>query len=176
MNLSFANPYYRQRVTYGMRNYFPQTFKKPTTDRTFQDVERAQMLFDKKYENLSETEKEEWSSGLKGCLNYTDLNRIEENTLFLSLVFEVDIETKSWSVGEIPTAKDYKRIKDNVDLVRNLCVVYEETPETPEEPLNTFKKYNDLEKILEDIYLIIQSNFYYYCGELYSGDSIGGLL
>lgn len=151
-------------------------FLEPVTDRTSEDIKRALELFEKKYDDLTEEEKTEWDNGLKGCLNYTDLNRIEQNLYLLSLVLEVDVETKSWMPGDIPTNSDYERIRGNVEMIRGAYIIYNDTPETPSLPLTTYEKYNNIEKILLDVCTILLAHFNYYCGEIYSGDEIGGLL
>ena len=48
------------------------------TDRTTQDVERVKALQAKAWQDMTEEEKVEWLSPLKGSYNYTDLNRVEE--------------------------------------------------------------------------------------------------
>ena len=52
------------------------TWIKPVTDRTQDDVEYAKSLLKKTWKTLSESEKEEYLNGLKGCLNLADLERI----------------------------------------------------------------------------------------------------
>lgn len=46
------------------------------TDRTQADVTRWKTLHDKGWFRMSPEEKVEWSSGLKGTYNATDLNRV----------------------------------------------------------------------------------------------------
>lgn len=176
MNLSYINPYRKLIRVYRMTRMVVPEFEEPVTDRNSSDVEKALEMIEKKYSNLTEEEKLEWDSGLKGCLNYTDLNRIEQNLYLLSLVLEVEVETKYWEPGDIPVSSDYSRIRNNVETIRNAYTTYKDTPKTPEEPLVTYEKYNDIEKILLDIYTILLAHFHYYCGELYSGDETGGLL
>ncbi|MFQ9515343.1 MAG: hypothetical protein ACLRZ9_05905 [Eubacterium sp.] len=51
------------------------------TDRTYSDAEKVSEFEKRGWQNLEEEERKEWISGMKGALNYTDLNRIQENTL-----------------------------------------------------------------------------------------------
>ena len=56
----------------------------PVTDRNLMDVNIAKEFISKiqvsGYNSLTDSEKTQWQSGLKGFLNYTDLNRIEDNS------------------------------------------------------------------------------------------------
>ena len=56
---------------------------------------------------------------LKGCLNLSDITRIEDNIAYLSNLligyrFPIAINTKEWSNAGLPTANDMKRIGDNI--------------------------------------------------------------
>lgn len=112
----------------------------------------------------------------KGYLNATDLNRTEKNIKMLSEYFNVGIESKEWNVGDIPRTEDYYRI---INSVKKLVVSYfvrKNTPVAPEQPLNTYQKWNDIEHILHDLYWVYVGNVnnMYYCGEgISSGDEIG---
>ena len=79
------------------------TWIKPVTDRTQDDVEYAKSLLKKTWKTLSESEKEEYLNGLKGCLNLADLERIENNIQFLLDALQID---SSSSMNEIPTIPD----------------------------------------------------------------------
>lgn len=176
MDLSYINPYRKYITVYRRSRTIVPDFVEPVTDRSFEDVLRVLELSPKKYDDFTDEEKTEWNSGLKGALNYTDLNRIEQNLYLLSLVLEVNVEIKSWIPGDIPTNSDYVRILNNVEIIRSAYTTYNDTPSTPSVPLVTYSKYNDIEKILLDVYTILLAHFHYYCGELYSGDETGGLL
>ena len=75
-------------------------------------------------------------------------------------------------------SKDFfNQILSDVDAIRNAYMVHANTPDTPAKPLNDFQKWNDIEKILYDVYEILLNNFNYYCGnEIYAGDEMGLLL
>ncbi|RHN01468.1 hypothetical protein [Dielma fastidiosa] len=69
-------------------------------DRTAADVNRAIYLRNKGYENLTDAEKQEWSSDLKGCLNCSDLNRVAEacryiNAMYRQWGYDVTIPVKT---------------------------------------------------------------------------------
>lgn len=59
------------------------------TDRTYADVQIAKQYENANWQELDEEEQEEWLAGLKGSLNYTTLNRIEQNTYLLESMLMV---------------------------------------------------------------------------------------
>ena len=77
----------------------------------------------------------------------------------------------------VPTENVYKELLENVETIRSAYCIYSTTPETPSMPLNTFEKWNTIERILSDVHEILLNNFCYYCGgEIYAGDDTGLLL
>lgn len=159
-------------------------------DRTQEDVDKAIEL-NNKYLNgtITKEEKEEWEKGiefwhelrwdrsLKGVLNVVDIERVEWNTSVIADLLVIDVQTNEWHYGDIPRVTDYKRIRDNVDKLRSVWNL-KTVPKTPIQPLNTYQKWNDIEKILHDIYstYIGLLNNRQYCGtEMYAGESVGDL-
>lgn len=144
-------------------------------DRNLLDLTTAKDLVSKIQSNgfssLSDFEKEQWQSGLKGTLNYTDLNRIEGNSWEIAQIFDIPIGSvkTDWKMTDIPTRKDYQRIRDNVQKIRSSAIIRSDTPVTPELPLNRYEKINDIEKILFDVYDLYTRNntIIYYIDELY---------
>lgn len=107
-------------------------------DRTIQDVEQR---------------------NVKGYINATDLNRIEQNTRIIAEYIGISVSVnENWEIGELPRANDYKRIRDNVQRIRDNYMVYTGTPEVPDQPLNDYKKWNAIERILHDVYVIYFGN------------------
>lgn len=126
-------------------------------DRSIMDVTRAKELRKKAletgYASFTAEEKAEWDKGLKGALNYTDLNRIEENCRELSRLLGIELTTKTdWDLQDIPTVQEFNRIRYNIELLKTSAYTPYDIPDTPEEPFNTYQKINDIEKILYDIY------------------------
>lgn len=147
----------------------------PVTDRTQSDIDKAISLHKKSWNDMSEAEKEEYLQGLKGCLNTSDLQRIKNNIALLNEVLELNLQISD--VPTIPTAEYFSEILANVEAIRVAYMIHANTPMTPTAPLNNFKKWNAVEKILEDVHEILHNNFFYYCGEeIYSGDATGLLL
>lgn len=144
-------------------------------DRTQKDVDRIKEL-NEKYINgtITVEERQEWFEDSKGTPNASDLNRIEGNIQTLSDMFGISIETKQWGKNDKPRVSDYDRILGNLDAIKNAWQV-SDSPETPDRPLNTYGKWNDIEKILFDIYYTYMQYIgrFYYCGEIYAGEGIG---
>ena len=146
-------------------------------DRSRADVDRVIEL-NKKYLNgtITDAEKAEWMSGLKGAINYTDLNRIESNCGIVAEHIAIVVQTKTWKRNDIPRVSDFLRIRNNVEKIRASYAALSTTPTTPIQPINTFQKWNDIEKILYDIDTVYHRTMdaFVYCGEdVYSGEDIG---
>ena len=111
----------------------------------------------------------------KGVLNADDINRIENNTGDIADKIAVPVTVKSWSVGGLPRVSDYKRIRDNVERIRQGYGIRSDTPVTPEQPLNTYQKWNDIERILFDVNDLYDrtENARAYCGEIFAGEGVG---
>lgn len=154
-------------------------------DRTQADVNRVKELNEKYLKGtISEEERREWSAGingklgLKGAFNLSDIRRNENNCRIIGGLVAATVDTKEWSYGDIPRAGDYERIRGNVRRIRESFLTYSDTPEVPEQPLNTYQKWNDIEQILHDVYYIYVrlKNSYYYCDtEMYAGEGIGDM-
>lgn len=152
-------------------------------DRTQEDVVHVIDL-NRKYMlgTITDEEKVEWESDLKGTLNASDLNRIESNIAELAedigkevLPFKYkSLVTKQWSGTDIPRVADFARIVSNVQAIRDAWYTTDITPDTPKPPLNYFEKINDIERILHDLYdtYIATIKSYDYCGEFYAGEEI----
>lgn len=113
----------------------------------------------------------------KGFINAADLDRIDTNTELIAGDIAVTVSVKKdWTTGGFPRASDYERIKENTQKIRGGYAVYSDTPQVPDRPFNTFRKWNDIERILYDVFTLFVKNkeFKTYCGEDFScGDEIG---
>ena len=61
---------------------------------------------------------------LKGCLNLSDITRIEDNISYLATrltkyLYPIDVYSKEWTQDSLPTAQDMKRIGDNIRSMIN---------------------------------------------------------
>lgn len=127
-------------------------------------------VFDRTQKDIDERTK-------KGFINSSDLNRIDRNTLLIGDYIGISVNTKTdWNTGGLPRCSDYQRIKENTQKIRDSYVAWPDTPKVPERPYNTYQKWNDIEKILYDVFSIYVGNYNNktYCGEgLSCGDGIG---
>lgn len=147
----------------------------PITNRTQNDINRVIYLNQKVQSNTAtEDELTEWKNDLPGAFNLSDQERIINNMNIINDVLETNLTipestnfiTKTW----------WTQILNCVQVERDAYLTYETTPPTPS-TLNKFKDINDVEKILEDVYSILNAQFFKYCGEsYYCGEKFGLLL
>ena len=92
---------------------------------------------------------------LKGCLNVSDLNRIEGNIAFLTerfndLMYPPDTSIKDWEAHGLPSGDDIRRILANV---RSLIEVFYQQPKAPDVP-EDMRNYSEINAIEENLLLI----------------------
>ena len=122
----------------------------PIYDRTQADVDVA---MSKIVEWMRDNKKVRYD--LKGCLNVSDINRIEGNISFLSaklieLGYSTDTTSKEWSRSGIPTKNDIDRILYNI---RSLMTTFYQPTNAPSVP-SGMTSYKDINAIEENLYLI----------------------
>ncbi len=149
------------------------------TDRTYGDVERANYLNDKGITGMSPAELQEWLSGLKGCYNASDLNRVESAVQYLldrldkvGIFLELEIKN-TWQTTDWPTAKNMERYLYNLRSVRSALTLPMGTPNVPATVNNLdYEKANDIEKLLEIVDILISNieQAFLFSGEIYSGE------
>lgn len=96
----------------------------------------------------------------KGCIAYTDLNRVETACRELADILLVDIETKTnWNIRDFRTDSDMQRIRSNIEKLRNAYFVKPTTPATPRRiEYQSISEANNIEQILADIYEMYESS------------------
>lgn len=184
MDLRPINPYYqkqpqertRSRMKAASGYSYPYRWIPPVTDRTQGDVEYAQNLIAAGWENLTAVQRLEYLAGLKGCLNVSDLSRIENNIQILTDVLELGNTSHVEDVPDFPTDAYFSDMRSNVSAIREAYCIHAGTPTVPELPYNTWQKFNAIEQILADVYEVLSAQFTYYTGEIYSGEGIGLIL
>lgn len=182
MDLRPINPFYRKKSTRRkvravVSTYsYPYDWIAPVTDRTQEDVEYAQELIAAGWEHMNAEQRKEYLAGLKGCLNASDLSRIENNIQILIDVLELDNTSHVGAVPDFPTDAYFTDMQSNVAAIRAAYCIHADTPATPELPYNTWQKYNAIEQILADVYEVLSAQFAYYPGEIYAGETIGYIL
>ena len=145
-------------------------------DRVQADVDRVYELRRIGWENLGREQREEWLAGMKGCLNTSDLKRIENDIFVIAQLLRVEVQTNKDNLPDIPDTLYFQRLLKNVQTLRETKYIYHDTPDVPAQPLNTYEKINDVEHILHDIYWSYEKNNsqFLYCGnEIYAGEEMG---
>lgn len=99
----------------------------------------------------------------KGVYNARDLNRVERdcrilNELLTAIGYPSQITTReNWDRKEFPSAAEMERIRCNLTTIRACFFVKEDTPEIPNSlDYMDYKKANDIERILRDLYQVYQ--------------------
>ena len=152
------------------------------TDRTAADLARWLTLRNKGYAKMTEAERAEWDSGMKGAYNpQFDMNRVGEALNYIrdmladaSYLSRIDFTAKTdWTEADIPTPEalvDYLRY---VSIVREALAQFATTPAAPEYTGGLdYQEANAIEKILVDVDQLITNMIAsrYYCGELFCGE------
>lgn len=125
----------------------------PIFDRTESDVEFAKeqiAKWSKLSLNTLQTTRE-----LKGCLNVSDINRIEGDIQYLSDIldeygYNPHVPCKVWERSGLPTERDVRRILSNIKL---LISSYHQIPDSPGVP-SEMARYTDINAIEENLYNI----------------------
>lgn len=131
-------------------------WQKPIFDRTQADVEFA-------IQKISEWIVADITGNpvvvydLKGCLNLSDINRIEGNISYLAsqltkLSYPSQVFTKEWTRDGLPTVADIERITNNVASLIN---AYYKPTDAPSIPIR-INGYDDVNSIEKNLYLINQ--------------------
>lgn len=135
-------------------------------DRTQSDVDYA----------ISQIQKGNTRTELKGCFNVVDINRIENNVRYIAdrlniLKYTNNIETKSWDMYGLPNVTEVTRLINNVSKI---ITAYYKPVDAPDLPttLLTFEQVNVLEKNLNMIKRLIdeEENEYRHCGTFNCGE------
>lgn len=144
-------------------------------DRTLSDVNRVVYLRNQIQKGVAtQAEKTEYAKDLKGARNRSDLERIIHDMKYICAYYSLEWSDAYYELPELPTETFIQKILTKVESIRTNCPIHSTTPLTPALPLNTYRKMNDVEKILYDVWVIVKSNFFYYCDAgLYSDCEIG---
>ena len=129
-------------------------WKTPIFDRTQEDVEYA-------IRKIAEWIASDINSAsivgydLKGCLNVSDINRIEGNISYLadqlrSYSYPTDTSSKSWGITDMPNQSDITRIINNI---KSLIDSFYQHPNAPALP-GGMQGYNEVNSIEENLSLI----------------------
>ena len=149
-------------------------------DRTQNDVDTAIFLRDTKVKKFEELTESEIATLEKGTLTINTLNRIESKQEELKNLFNdmgywnTPITNKVWGENDIfdnNGERDFQRILDNTNILRQAFFVYKDTPNTPPVSYH-YNDINALEKILYDLDVMINDvkSHYRECGTFECGE------
>lgn len=137
------------------------------TDRTQADVERAEYLNSLWVQHVwtgTPEELAEWEAGAKGAYNASDLNRVQEAMEYLAGIFRSYgyavslLPAPVWAEGDMPAVSELDTYLSNLAALRGVLAVLPATPPTPESmELLTYATANDIERILVDIDLLLNT-------------------
>ena len=126
----------------------------PVVDRTLRDVQDALAQIEMWRTQVANGQTPTVTE-LKGCLNATDLNRIESNTRYISEYlraygFQINVITKvDWTDESLPNATDVNRIINNIKEIRNKYYEPAGMPSLPQ----TMVSFSDINAIEQSLLL-----------------------
>ena len=126
----------------------------PVVDRTLSDVQNALAQIELWRIQVANGQTPTVTE-LKGCLNATDLNRIEGNTRHISEFlraygFQTNVTTKvDWTDESLPNATDVNRIINNIKEIRNKYYEPAGMPSLPQ----TMVSFSDINAIEQSLLL-----------------------
>lgn len=145
------------------------------TDRTAADVANAGQLRSKMQTGQSLTSAET-AAFERGSCTVTMLNRIENAEKHIAellnrYAYRVDIANKTWTNPMLFTYNDYRRVINNVSVLRSAFHVYAATPDVPMY-LYGYAEANAIEKNLLDLDDLITDmvNRFRECGTFQCGE------
>lgn len=162
---------YELTLYYGLTNLI--------TDRTQADVDRRAALAKKGWTAMTEAEREEWSVGMRGAYNATDLNRVGSAVSYVTNRLRacgcaVTTSPKvDWKRTDAVTPAGAEAYLADVATLRAALAVLPTTPDVPDDlDALTYQEANNIEQILLDVDALItnMAAAYYYSGELCSGE------
>ena len=126
----------------------------PVVDRTLNDVQNALAQIEMWRAQVASGQTPTVTE-LKGCLNATDLNRIESNTRYISQLirehgYQTNVTTKvDWTDESLPNAADVNRIINNIKEIRNKYYEPAGMPSLPQ----TMVSFSDINAIEQSLLL-----------------------
>lgn len=123
------------------------------------------------------TENDLISKTNKAYINASDLNRIESNISVIAEEIGASITPgkTDWTRTDLPRINDFQRIINNTTAIRNGYTIASDTPLVPSRPLNTYDKWNAIERILYDVDMQYKArtSAQMYTTEIWANDQIG---
>lgn len=94
---------------------------------------------------------------LKGCLNLSDITRIEDNITYLSTRltqyhYHINTTSKEWEKDSLPSAQDMRRIGANIRSIMSEFITPNDSSVVPDVMLS----YEDINALERNLYLLKQ--------------------
>lgn len=130
------------------------------TDRTLADYQLWQSLKALGWSGMSSAQQAQWSAGMKGAYNATDLNRVTEAVEYLVSVFEAlgysvpgyADPGVTWAIGDAPTDEQLELYLATVQALMDVLKTAQYTADLPQSmALLTYVGANNIEQILFEI-------------------------
>lgn len=96
----------------------------------------------------------------KGYLNYSDLNRIEDNILKIASLLDIKIESKKWNKEDLISKKDMERVLKNILDFHEFFGTPPKTaplPKISKDFLN-YANFNIIEENIFNTYIFVKNN------------------
>jgi flagellar biosynthesis/type III secretory pathway chaperone len=143
-------------------------------DRTAQDVEQAQEIFETKVKNFVALTEDEKTALERGRVTVDTLNRIEQKQAEIATMLKQwhylkqDIANKTWSSG-VFRQEDLKRLADNTKILRDCFYVMSANIANPAARFY-YTEFNNMEKILWETSQLIKftESSFKHCGSFNS--------
>lgn len=93
----------------------------------------------------------------KGLYNVEDIQRINSYIQYISDELNLNLVVSNVSLGERLTKNKMQSIIDNINKIREVWYVTNDTPSTPLAMSWNYQKANNIEKILQALYDFVES-------------------
>ena len=125
------------------------------------------LIFDRKQQDILNKTK-------KSYYNVNDLTRINDWIKLLSDYLGLDLQTETYTLGQVITLNNINLILNNIQTLRNNWYIANDTPYTPIASGYNYQSANNVEKILSDLNdfkISVESDFKY-SGTFNSGQEV----
>ena len=150
------------------------------TNRTRADVDRVIRLAHKWSEGvITDAEKQEFLSHMKGSYSESDLNRVGAAVAVLTErlrdagIYRDTVAKSDWQETDTFRENDLSYYLEDIHRIRSALNVLPSTPTVPADLQGlTWQEANDIEQILEDVDMLITNmeQAWFYSGDLYAGE------
>lgn len=147
-------------------------------DRTAEDISTALSIRAEKVQKGIELTESDITALERGTLTYNTLNRIEnkqdeQQTRLNDMAYSVTLfGNKVWDATQIYSQAEFDRVLANLEKLKQAFYTLKETPAIPDSNYRRYDTINAVEKILNDIDVVIADIISHYrqCGDIVCGE------